>query len=132
LNRYGVQAVAINAIDSASGALYPLALALANPDSPEWQLVFDDAQSLVFLRNPGPATPVLPDKLRRVLLHLDAECMAYIEHSPGTPLCARTMADYWLRNGVKDRARRMLRLYLAHAPQGDAKARQALDQLDAR
>jgi hypothetical protein len=122
LNRYGVQLVVMNAIDYVSGALYPLALALANPETSDWQLVYDDPQDLIFAR--GPAQP---DKLRRVLLHLDGECSAYIEHSPDTPLCARTLADYWLRNGVADRGRRMLRLYLAHAR--DEKAEQMLKQL---
>jgi hypothetical protein len=122
LNRYGVQVVVMNTLDYVSGALYPLALALANPESSDWQLAYDDSQDLIFVR--GPAQP---DKLRRVLLHLDAECSAYIEHSPDTPLCARTLADYWLRNGVKDRARHMLRLYIAHAR--DEKAEQALQQL---
>jgi hypothetical protein len=122
LNRYGVQVVVMNALDYVSGALYPLALALANPESSDWQLVYDDPQDLIFVR--GPAQP---DKLRRVLLHFDAECAAYVEHSPDTPLCARTLADYWLRNGVKDRARRMLRLYLAHAR--DERAERALQQL---
>src|ERR1035441_5103744 len=35
-------------------------------------------------------------KLGRVLRHMDRECVAYIENSPDTPLCARTLADYWL------------------------------------
>ncbi len=122
LDRYGIQVVVMNAIDYVSGALYPLALALANPESSQWQLVYDDPQEVIFVR--GHAQP---DKLRRVLLHLDTECAAYIEHSPDTPLCARTLADYWLRNGVKDRAVRMLRLYLAHRK--DEKAEQALRQL---
>jgi hypothetical protein len=122
LNRYGVQVVVMNAMDYVSGALYPLALALANPESSDWQLAYEDRQDLIFVRGPAQA-----DKLRRVLLHLDAECSAYVEHSPDTPLCARTLADYWLRNGVKDRARRMLSLYLAHAR--DEKAERALQQL---
>jgi hypothetical protein len=130
LTRYGVEVVVMNAMDWVSGSLYPLALALANPANPEWQLVYEDPQSLIFLRNPSPGTPVLPDKLRRVLLHLDAECEAYVANSPTTPWCARTLADYWLRNGVQDRARRMLTLYLSHAPKPDPKAEQALRQLN--
>jgi len=126
LNHYGVQVVIMNTLDYVSGAMYPLALALANPASPEWQLVYDDPQDLIFVRGSQFSVPALPDKLRRVLNHLDIECTAYIEHSPGTPLCARTLADYWLRNGVKDRARRMLLLYLAHASKKDPQAERAL------
>jgi len=129
LNHYGVQVVIINTIDYVSGAMYPLALALANPSSSEWQLVYDDSQDLIFVRGPQPLPPAFPDKLRQVLTHLDIECTAYIEHSPATPLCARTLADYWLRNGVKDRARRMLLLYLSHVSKPDPQAEQALQQL---
>jgi hypothetical protein len=127
LDHYGVQVIVMNAMDFASGALYPLALALANPASQQWQLVYDDPQDLIFTRSPG--VQGYSDKLRRVLLHLDTECFMYIDHSPGTPMCARTMADYWMRNGVKDRARRMLQLYLDHASRPDPSAEQLLQQL---
>ncbi len=129
LNRYGVQVVIMNTLDYVSGAMYPLALALANPSNTEWQLVYDDAQDLIFVRGSQSSPPAFPDKLRRVLNHFDIECTAYIEHSPATPLCARTLADYWLRNGVKDRARRMLLLYLSHASKPDPQAEQALQRL---
>jgi hypothetical protein len=126
LNRYGVQVVIMNTLDYVSGAMYPLALALTNPSSSEWQLVYDDSQDLIFVRGSQSSPPAFPDKLRRVLNHLDIECTTYIEHSPGTPLCARTLADYWLRNGVKDRARRMLLLYLSHTSKKDPQAERAL------
>jgi MFS family permease len=129
LNHYGIQVVLMNAFDYVSGAMYPLALALANPASTEWQLVYDDPQDLIFVRGSEASLPAFPDKLRRVLNHLDIECRTYIEHSPSTPLCARTLGDYWLRNGVKDRARRMLELYLSHASKPDPQAEQALLQL---
>jgi hypothetical protein len=61
---------------------------------------------------------------------MDRECAAAIENSPDTPLCARTLARYWLSNGVKDEARSMLRLYLSHAPR-DSEAGQMLRDLDA-
>lgn len=129
LNRYGIQVVVTNTIEYISGAIYPLALALANPLSSEWQLVHDDPQALVFLRNPPPGTPVISNKLGQVLSHMDTECAADIEHSPDTPTCARTLADYWLRNRVPDRARNMLRLYLSHSPQRDIQAERAWQQL---
>ena len=130
LNRYGVQVVVMNTMDYVSGALYPLAIALANPLSTEWELVYDDAQAVVFLRRPPPGTPVLSNKFGRVLRHMERECVAYIENSPDTPLCARTLADYWMRNQVKDRARRMLQLYLSHAKHRDEQAERALQRLD--
>ena len=131
LNRYGVQVVVMNTMDYVSGALYPLAIALANPISTDWELVYDDAQSVVFLRRPPPEIPVLSNKLGRVLRHMDRECTTYIDNSPDTPLCARTLADYWLRNQVKDSARRMLQLYLSHTTRRDQQAERALRDLDA-
>jgi hypothetical protein len=130
LNRYGVQVVVMNTMDFVSGALYPLAIALANPISTEWELVYDDSQAVVFLRRPPPGTQVLSNKLGRVLRHMERECMAYIENSPDTALCARTLADYWLRNQARDRARRMLLLYLSHTKHRDEQAERALQSLD--
>ena len=114
LDRYGVEAVIMNALDYPSGALYPLAIALANPASEDWYLAYEDAQAVVFLRRPAPGTMVLANKLGRLLKHLDTECESYIEHSPDTPLCARTLADYWMRNQAMGPAQRMMDLYRAH------------------
>ena len=129
LNRYGVQAVVMNTLDYVSGAMYPLALALANPIGSEWSLVYEDSQAVVFLRRPPPGTRVLSNPLGRVLRHLDKECMAYIENSPDTPLCARTLGDYWLRNQAAEAARRMLLLYRSHAKQPDESVERALKSL---
>lgn len=131
LNRYGVEVVVMNTVDYVSGAFYPLAMALANPIGTEWELVYDDRQAVIFLRRPAPGTPVLSNKLGRMLRHLDRECAAYIENSPDSPLCARTLAGYWLRNRQWDAARNMLRLYLAHVGQRDEWAEGALKGLDA-
>lgn len=131
MRRYGVNVVVMNTIDYISGAVYPLALALANPASAEWQLVYEDPEAVVFLREPSRGIPAFANKLGRVLNHLDTECLAYIEHSPQTPLCARTLGEYWMRNGVRNRARRMLLLYLQHVS-NDAQAQQMLRQLDAQ
>jgi MFS family permease len=129
LDQYGIQVVVMNTLDYVSGALYPLALALANPSTPDWQLVYEDAQEVIFMRHLPADIPALPDKFGRVLRHLDAECEAYIAHSPDTPLCARTLGDYWLRNGVKDRGRRMFQLYLQHAQTPDLEVERRLQQL---
>ncbi len=131
LNQYGVQVVVMNTMDYVSGALYPLSTALANPASSEWELVYDDPQAVIFQRHPPPGTQVLANKLGRVLRHMDTECTAYIDASPDTPLCARTLARYWAANQVKDRARRMLLLYLAHAPRDEA-SDPLLHELDTR
>jgi hypothetical protein len=129
LNRYGVQVVVMNTLDYVSGAMYPLALALANPTGTEWQMVYDDPQAVVFERRPPPGTAVLSNKLGRLLRHMNNECAAYIENAPDYPLCARTLARYWLNNQVPDEARRMLLLYLAHAPRRDREAEQMLREI---
>jgi hypothetical protein len=131
LNRYGVQVVVMNTMDYVSGAMYPLVLALANPIGTEWELVYDDTRAVIFLRRPPPGTPVLSNKLGRVLRHMDRECAAYVENSPDTPWCARTLARYWLHNDAKDEARRMLLLYLSHAPRRDEQAERMLQELEA-
>ena len=130
LDRYGIQVVVMNTIEFVSGGIYPLAVALGNPESSEWQLVYDDPQALVFLRNPPPGTPVLSNKIGRVLVHMDAECESYIEHSPDTPNCGRSLFDFWMRSQQPGRARRMLQLYLMHAPERDPQAEQWWRQLD--
>lgn len=129
LHRYGIQAVVTNTFEYVSGAAYPLAMALAEPASAEWQLVYDDAHSLVFLRDPPRGTPVFTNKMQRVLDHMDTECSDYITHDPELPGCARTLADYWLRSGDRGRAYRMLSLYLTHAGHRDPEAEKALQRL---
>lgn len=122
LDHYGVQAVVMNTVDYVSGTLYPLALALANPDTPDWQLAYEDTQAVVFTRRNPPGTPVLANKFGHVLRHLDRECIAYLENAPENGACAATLANYWMHYGVKDAARRMLQLYIAHTPKPDPKA----------
>ena len=72
LNHYDVQVVIMNSLDYVSGAMYPLALALANPASTEWHLVYDDSQDLIFVRGSQSSLQAFPDKLRRVH-YVDAE-----------------------------------------------------------
>lgn len=129
LNRYGVQAVVMDTIDYVSGAVYPLALALANPAASDWQLAYEDSQAVVFLRNPPSGTQVISNKLGRVLKHFNQECETYIQNSPGDCLCARVLGNYWRNYHVTDAARHMLSLYLEHATRPDPQAEQALRDL---
>jgi hypothetical protein len=129
LESYGIQVVAMNTIEFASGGPYPLTIALGTPESTEWQLVYDDAQALVFMRNPPPGITPIPDKIQRVLVHMDTECEAYIEHSPETPKCGRYLFDFWMRSGQQGRALHMLQLYLQHEPEPDPPAEAAWQRL---
>lgn len=127
LRRYGIQAVVTNTFEYVTGAAYPLALALAA--SPEWRLVYDDPHSVVFLRDLRSGGTPSSEKLTRVLDHMDTECAAYIANDPRLPLCARTLADYWIRGNNRERAYRMLSLYLSHPHEPDPDAERMLRQL---
>ena len=125
LSRYRVGVIFVNAFEYNAGTLYPLVLSLYS--AADWGLVYEDPQALVFLRDVPPSLPAL-DKIR-VLDHLDAECRLHLEHDPDLPGCARSSADYFLRSGDRDRARRALELYLQHPYPGDTSARSAYLQL---
>ncbi len=128
LRRYGIQSVVTNTFEYVTGAIYPLALALAA--SPDWQLVYGDSRSLVFVRASQPDQAAVPGKIQRVFDHMDTECADYIEHDPRLPACARRMAQYWGGPGAnRERAYRMLSLYLAHARGPDPEAEEAFRML---
>ncbi len=128
LDRYAVRVIVINTFEYVTGAFYPLALALGSPTSTDWKLVYEDPQSLVFLRDPPADMPVL-DKARQSIEHMEAECSLHIEHEPDYPLCARSLGDLSLRAGDNERAKRMLGLYLSNSTQKDISAEQALRRL---
>jgi hypothetical protein len=128
LDRYAVRVIVMNTFEYVTGAFYPLALALGNPKTSDWQLVYEDPQSLVFLRDPPAGIPVL-DKAVQSIEHMEAECTLHIEHEPDYPLCARSLADLSLRAGDNERAKRMLGLYLSNATEKDPSAEQVLRRL---
>lgn len=128
LDRYDVRVVVMNAFEYVTGEFYPLVLALSNPMTSDWQLVYEDAQSLIFMRDPPKDLPVL-DKARQGIEHMEAECALHIEHEPEYPRCARSLADLSLRAGDNARAKRMLGLYLANSTEKDPSAVQALRRL---
>jgi hypothetical protein len=120
LARYQIGAIVMNTFEYVTGAVYPLAVALAHPAQQEWKLVYEDPQAMVFLREPLPGIPVLPKS--RLVAHLENECRTVIERDPELCLCARTLANLFLSTGDRDRARRAFALYLAqpHPPDPDA------------
>jgi hypothetical protein len=128
LDRYAVRIVVMNTFEYVTGEFYPLALALGNPLTADWQLVYEDPQSLIFLRDPPADIPVL-DKARLSIEHMESECSLHIEHDRDYPLCARRLADLSLRAGDTERAKRMLGLYLSNTAQKDPSAEQALRRL---
>lgn len=114
--RYNVGAIVLNAFEYNSGTLYPIVLALADPSEADWKLVYDDPQSLVFVRQLPPGVEPLPKS--RIVDHLMNECTEHVERAPEFSLCARTLGNLFLRSGDRARARSILSLYLQH-PYGD-------------
>jgi len=128
LDQYAVRVIVMNTFEYVTGAFYPLALGLGNPANEDWKLVYEDPQSIVFMRNPPAGLPVL-DKARGTVDHMEAECTLHIQHEPEYPMCAHALADLSLRAGDNERAKRMLSLYLGNATQKDPSAEQALRRL---
>ncbi|MGA2193931.1 MAG: hypothetical protein ABSH40_01585 [Bryobacteraceae bacterium] len=127
LARYHAGTILVNAFEYNAGTLYPLVVALAQPGEAAWKLVYEDPQSLLFLREVPSGLSTLDP--RRILDHLDAECRLHISHDPDLSLCARTLGDFFLRTRDPQRARRSLELYLEHPYPGDTDARRAYLEL---
>jgi hypothetical protein len=120
--KYGIGTIVVNAFEYNAGTLYPIVLAL-----PDWKLVYEDPQALVFVRDLPPGVTELEPG--RLFDNLESECRLHIEHEPDLARCARSLGDYFLRHNDPARARRALALYLPHADPGDADARRAYMQL---
>lgn len=127
LARYNAGAILVNAFEYNAGTLYPLVVALAHPGAGTWKLVYEDPQSLLFLRDVPSGLATLDPA--RILDHLDAECRLHMSHDPDLSLCARTLGDFFLRTGHPQRARRALELYLEHPYPHDTDARRAYLEL---
>jgi hypothetical protein len=127
LDRYGVGAIVMNTFEPATGSVYVLAPALADPAQKTWKLVYLDSQSVVFLRNPPAGMPVLNSL--DVLTHMEQECSVHLENEPQYPLCARSLGDVFLKVGDQGRARRWLAAYLERAKSPDPAASEALQRL---
>jgi hypothetical protein len=123
LDRYHIGAILVNAFEYNAGTLYPLVAALAGPGAANWKLVYEDPQSLLFLREVPAGLPTLDQS--RILDHMDSECRLHMSHEPDLSLCARSLGDFFLRAGDPQRARAALQLYLEHPYPGDTDARRA-------
>jgi hypothetical protein len=121
LARHGIGAIVMDGFFFESGRLYPLAVALVNSTDGEWKLVYEDPQSMVFLRHPPAGMPVLGNA--KVLENLESECMYHIERIPEECRCAKSLAALFGRssNGGH-RGRWWLGVYLAHPHQPDLEA----------
>ena len=127
LDRWGVEAIVMNTFEPATGSVYVLAPALADPAQTKWKLVYSDAEAVVFMRTP-PAG-VTPLNSLDVFTHMEAECGLHLENEPQYARCARSLGDVFLKIGDRQRARRWLATYLEKSRQPDAEAEQALQKL---
>jgi len=127
LERFGVRVLVLNAFEYTTGTLYPLVLDLARGAEPGWQLVFQDAQALVWVRDPPAGMPVLDRS--QVVDHLEAECRLYVERDPELCLCARTLGFLFLQSGDRQRAQRALGMYLTSPREPDPEAEAAYRRL---
>ncbi|MEX2299580.1 MAG: hypothetical protein WD733_01515 [Bryobacterales bacterium] len=128
LDQYGVELVVMNGFEYVTGVIYPLVLAMANPQNTAWQLVFADEGAVIFARDSeGNRDLIAGRRLEkvRVLEHLEASCRIYIEHDPELPNCARTLGFLFLQGGDRQRARAALALYLENIPYQDPEAEAA-------
>ncbi len=131
LDRYGVGIVVMNGFEYVSGVIYPVVLALADPNNQDWSLIYEDGKAVIFARNTEPNRDLIAaNRLEksRILDHLESSCQAYIEHDPELPNCARSLGLLLLRVGQRARARAALSLYLENIPYRDPEAEQAFRQ----
>src|SRR5262249_46302931 len=127
LDQYDVQAIVMGGFEFATGNVYVLAPALADPQQSQWKLVYRDAQAVIFMRKPPPGVEPLPSM--GVFDHLEAACALHIDHEPQYPRCARSLGQVFLKIGDTARARRWLGTYLALPRDPDPQAEEAFRQL---
>ena len=126
LDQYGVNVIVMNTFEYATGTVYLLAPALADPAQTEWKLVYRDAQALVWMRRP-PAG-VAPLDAMEVFSQMEDACGLHLDREPGRPRCARSLAQTFAKIGDFTRARRWLGMYLDHPHAPDPEAEQAYRQ----
>jgi hypothetical protein len=120
LDRYGIQVIVMDGFEFASGEPYLLPAALSDPSQKEWKLVYQDAQTVVFMRHPPMG--VHPLNSLYALSSMEVQCAEHIQHLPGQPRCARGLGDLFSRIGDAPRARRWMAFYLEHRTEPDPEA----------
>ena len=129
MDRYGIDTIVMNTFEPSSGTVYVLAPSLADPNQTRWKLVYQDAQALVFMRNPPPG--VAPLNPLDVFTHMEAECDLHIRHEPQYTGCARSLGQIFTRIGDFPRARKWVGIYLQHPHPPDPQAEEAWQRLSA-
>ena len=132
LRKYDVQVVVANSFEFVTGVLYPLVEQLSNPTETGWELVFRDAQALVFVRS-DPKNQAIIEAHRldktEAFAQWTSACEVYVYNDPELCNCARTLGFMFGRLGQPEHARRFLEIYLANTPFDDPEAARAVETL---
>jgi len=81
-----------------------------DPRSP-FQLVFQDRNAMIFMRQPPPGVQPLPREA--VFASLESQCANYVKHDPGSPRCGRGLGYLYYQMGALERSRQWLEFYLS-------------------
>ena len=127
LDGHGIEVIVMNTFEPSGGTIYLLAPSLADPNQARWKLVYQDAQSLIFMRKPPP--DVAPLNSLDVFNHMETECDLHIAREPQYPLCARSLGQVFSRLGDFSRARKWVGVYLTHPHAPDPQAEEAWQKL---
>jgi hypothetical protein len=127
VERYGIDTIVMNTFEPSGGTVYVVAPSLADPNQSRWKLVYQDAQSLVFLR--APPEGVQPLNSLDVFTHMEAECDLHMLHEPQYTRCARSLGQIFARIGDFPRARKWVGTYLQHPHPPDPQAEEAWQRL---
>jgi hypothetical protein len=115
LNDYRIDVILMNGFEYTSGTPYNLPAALSDPSQKEWKLVYQDAQSMVYMRHPPP--DVKPLNSFEALAGLEMQCSAYLDHDRGHTGCARGLADLFAKIGDGARASKWQAIHALHPEQ---------------
>ena len=130
LDQYGVQTIVMTGYEYFTGSPHFLIAVLADPRQTEWKLVYQDAEGMVFMRQPPPGVQALPNIA--ALTSMQAQCAAHINLVPDEPLCARETCKLYEHLGNLDQARAWMAYYLEHKREPDPEAETEYQRLTRR
>jgi hypothetical protein len=117
----------MNCLRPATGELYLLAAALADPSQKEWKLVFRDNQAVIYMRHPPDGVPVLNSL--EALDSIGDQCAAMLKNTPWVPGCAKNFGIVLARIGDNRRALEWLSTYRQYVSTPDAEVDALLARL---
>lgn len=126
LDRYNIHTIVMNGFEYSEGITYNLMLSLSGAQT-KWKLVYNDAEAVVFMREPPSGVEPLPGST--VFDHLESECALHIEREPRFTACARALGQVFSATSDFARARKWLGFYLSMPHPTDPEAEAAYRQL---